>query len=79
MDAAREAWIRAFDVERAHGDDAEAFVARLIEAARADGDDSGFAMWASVAETLRELHLIAKEPSVPYRAQIGAPIDRAVP
>lgn len=77
MDAAKEAWSRAFEVERAYGDGAEAFALREIEAARAAGDERGSILWNCVAATLRDLHQIGRAPSAPYQAEIGAPIDRS--
>lgn len=78
MDAAKEAWSRAFEVERAYGDGAEGFALRQIAAARAAGDDTASSLWDCVAATLRDLHQIGKPPSAPYRAQIGAPIDHSL-
>ncbi len=68
----------AAEVERVHGDAAEAFVeARIAEAAKAV-DQHGLSLWLAVRATVAQLHKIAKPPSTPYCASYGELANRSL-
>lgn len=66
MDADNDIWSRALDVERTHGNLANAYVAGRIDASQQDADAYGVELWTEIGVRLRELHLI--DPAYTRRA-----------
>lgn len=66
MDANNDIWSRALEIERTHGNLANAYVAGRIDASRQDADAYGIKLWTEIGVRLRELHLI--DPAYTRRA-----------
>lgn len=60
MDAENDIWSRALEVERTHGNRAQAYVAGRIDASRRNEDLPDTALWTEIAARLRHLDTVSE-------------------
>lgn len=60
MDADNDIWSRALDVERTHGNQAQAYVAGRIDASRQNENQPDVALWTEIAARLRHLDTVSE-------------------